>query len=428
MGKDGIITDEGVPGMTLTPDEAVRVFTDPAAYADEPRFFEACRLLRHEAPLHRYVDPTGEYNPFWAVTKHKDVLEIELHNGIFINEPRPVLGPASSDRRNAESGHLLRTLIHVDDPEHRDLRGVTSEWFLPKNLAKLDARLADLAKRYVDKMASMGGECDFARDIAMHMPLNVILDILGLPESDYPRMLKLTQELFGGQDEELRRDTSPEAVIAVIQDFFAYFTKITEDRRASPTDDLASAVANGRINGEDLTMMQTISYYVITATAGHDTTASAIAGGLQALIENPGQMEKLRRDPSLVTTAADEIIRWVTPVKHFMRTATEDYEIGGITIKKGESVLLSYPSANRDEDVFENPDTFDISRSPNKHLSFGFGVHYCLGAMLARMEIKAMLTELIPRLASIEIAGEPSLMKTTFVGGLKRLPVRYEMT
>jgi cytochrome P450 len=413
--------------MTLTPDQAVLVFTDPAAYADDVRFHEACEILRRESPIHHFVDPTGHFNPFYAITKHKDVLEIELHNNIFINEPRPVLGPATSDRRNEENGHMLRTLIHVDDPEHRDLRGVTSEWFLPKNLSKLDARLAELSKRYVDKMESLGGECDFAQDIAMHLPLNVILDILGLPESDYPRMLKLTQELFGSSDEELRRGSSPEDLIAVIQDFFAYFTKVTEERRLSPTDDLASAVANGKINGEELTMMQTISYYVIAATAGHDTTASAIAGGLQALIENPDQMEKLKKDPSLVSTAADEIIRWVTPVKHFMRTATEDYTISGVTIKKGESVLLAYPSANRDEEVFDKPNVFDISRSPNKHLAFGFGVHYCLGAMLARMEIKAILTELIPRLKSVELAGEPSLMKTLFVGGLKHLPIRYEM-
>lgn len=413
--------------MTLSIDDAVKVFTDPSAYADEPRFFEACRVLRREAPIHRYVDPTGGFNPFYAITKHADVLEIELHNNIFINEPRPVLGPASADKRNEENGHMLRTLIHVDDPEHRDLRGVTSEWFLPKSLAKLDVRLAELAKRYVDKMASMGGECDFARDIAMQLPLNVILDILGLPESDYPRMLKLTQELFGASDEELSRGSSPEDLIAVIQDFFAYFTRITEDRRANPTGDLASVVANGRINGEELTMMQTISYYVIAATAGHDTTASAIAGGLHALIENPDQLRRLQDDPGLVATAADEIIRWVTPVKHFMRTATEDYTIRGTTIKKGESVLLSYPSANRDEEVFDRPDEFDITRSPNKHLAFGFGVHYCLGAMLARMEIKAVLAELIPRLRTIELAGEPSLMKTTFVGGLKHLPVRYEM-
>lgn len=414
--------------VSLTADEAVQVFTDSSAYADEVRFYEACRVLRSTSPIHRYVDSSGKFNPFYAITKHADVLEIELHNNIFINEPRPVLGLASSDRNNAENGHALRTLIHVDDPEHRELRGVTSEWFLPKSLAKLDRRLAELAKRYVDKMVELGNECDFAQDIAMQLPLNVILDILGLPETDYPRMLKLTQELFGAADEELSRGSSPEDVVAVIQDFFAYFTKVTENRRANPTSDLASVVANGKIHGEDLTMMQTISYYVITATAGHDTTASAIAGGIQAFIENPDQWQLLKSDPSLVATAADEIIRWVTPVKHFMRTATEDYTIRNVTIKKGESVLLSYPSANRDEEVFAHPDSFDITRSPNKHLSFGFGVHYCLGAMLARMEIKAILTEMIARVDSMELAGAPSLMKTTFVGGLKHLPIRYTMS
>ena len=323
---------------------------------------------------------------------------------------------------------MLRTLIHVDDPEHRELRGVTSEWFLPKNMARLDDRLASLAVQYVDKLASLGGRCDFATDIAMHYPLNVILHILGLPESDYPRMLKLTQELFGAADEDLRRDDDPEAIIKVIEDFFAYFTRITEERRANPTDDLASAVANGRINGEELNLMQTISYYVITATAGHDTTASAMAGGVLAFIQHPDQWERLKKDPSLVGTAADEIIRWVTPVKHFMRTANEDYTLAsGHTIRKGESVLLSYPSANRDSAVFADPYTFDIGRSPNKHLSFGFGVHYCLGAMLARMEIKAMLAEMVKRVEKFELAGEPALMKTTFVGGLKRLPVSYSM-
>lgn len=414
--------------MAMTADEAASIFYTPEAYADDARFEEACAFLRRNSPVHLVRHPDGEVNPFWAITKHADVLEIELHNNIFLNEPRPVLGPAESDRRNAENGHMLRTLIHVDDPEHRELRGVTSEWFLPKNMARLDDRLAGLAVQYVDKMASLGGQCDFATDIAMHYPLNVILHILGLPESDYPRMLKLTQELFGAADEDLRRDDDPEAVIKVIEDFFAYFTRITEERRANPTDDLASAVANGRINGEELNLMQTISYYVITATAGHDTTASAMAGGVLAFIQHPDQWERLKKDPSLVGTAADEIIRWVTPVKHFMRTANEDYTLAsGHTIRKGESVLLSYPSANRDEDVFTDPHVFDIGRSPNKHLSFGFGVHYCLGAMLARMEIKAMLTEMVRRVERFELAGEPKLMKTTFVGGLKRLPVSYVM-
>lgn len=422
-GRDGW----EVRGVDMTLEQATQVFIDPAAYADEERFFAACALLRREQPVAWVEDPTGAHNPFWVLTKHADILEVELHNNLFVNEPRPVLGPAEADRRNAEQGHRLRTLIHVDDPEHRDLRGVTSEWFLPKNLAKLEVRLAELAGRYVDHMVSLGGECDFARDIAMQMPLNVILDILGLPESDFPKMLKLTQELFGNQDEDLRRGEGAEDLVEVISDFFAYFTAITDDRRTNPTGDLASAVANGRINDSELTMMQTISYYVITATAGHDTTASAMAGGLLALIENPDQMERLRRDPSLVSTAADEIIRWVTPVKHFMRTATEDYVLRGTTIRAGESALLSYPSANRDEDVFADPEVFDVGRSPNKHLSFGFGVHYCLGAMLARMEIKALFSELLPRLHRIELAGEPALMKTTFVGGLKRLPIRYEV-
>jgi cytochrome P450 len=213
----------------------------------------------------------------------------------------------------------------------------------------------------------------------------------------------------------------------VVRDFFAYFTELTRQRREEPRDDLTSVIANALIDGQPLTDIQTISYYVIAATAGHDTTSASMAGGLLALIENPDQLELLRQSPELLSTAVDEIIRWVTPVKHFMRTATEDAEVGGTLIKAGHSVLLSYPSANRDESVFSLPDKFDISRSPNKHLAFGFGVHYCLGALLARMELRALLAELIPRLDHVELAGQPALTKTLFVGGLKRLPIKYSV-
>ena len=213
----------------------------------------------------------------------------------------------------------------------------------------------------------------------------------------------------------------------MIQDFFVYFSALTDARKAEPTSDLASVIANATIDGEPIGIMEQISYYVIVATAGHDTTSSAMAGGLQALIEHPDQLARLQADPSLLPTAVDEIIRWVTPVKHFMRNCTTTYELRGHTFEKGDAVLLSYPSANRDEEVFTDPFRFDVGRTPNKHLAFGFGVHYCLGAMLARMEIKAVLTELLPRLRSIELAGEPAEMQTLFVGGLKRLPIAYEL-
>jgi cytochrome P450 len=240
-------------------------------------------------------------------------------------------------------------------------------------------------------------------------------------------LLKLTQELFGNADPELRRGETVEEAQAVVFDFFTYFNALTHERRANPTEDLASVIANAEIDGRQLNPGELMSYYIIIATAGHDTTSSTISGGLLALLENPAQLQRLRDDPSLMSTAADEMIRWVTPVKHFMRTAMADYPLRGVTIQKGQSVLLSYPSANRDEDVFDEPMRFDVGRSPNKHLAFGMGPHFCLGATLAQLEIQAIFNELLPRLEWIELAGEPQFMQTTFVGGPKHLPVRYKM-
>ncbi|GAA1720998.1 cytochrome P450 [Fodinicola feengrottensis] len=410
----------------MTPDEAGLALADPSAYAEEDRLHTALTLLRKEDPVH-WVDPSPEFNPFWAVTKHADVLEIERQQDIFLNGPRPLLATAEADAHAAENGQLLTTLVHLDDPKHKVLRAIAADWFKPRAMRDLQLRVDELAVRYVDRMVELGGECDFVRDVAVHYPLYVILSLLGLPESDFPRILKLTQEIFGGQDTEQRRGQTQEEMIAVVTDFFAYFQGITTDRRANPTNDLASTIANGMVDGELLNDMDTISYYVIVATAGHDTTSSTIAGGLHALIENPDQLQRLRDDPSLAGPAADEMIRWVTPVKEFMRTATRDYELRGVSIKEGDSLLLSYPSANRDEDVFEDPFRFDVGRTPNKHLAFGFGAHYCLGAALARMETKAFFSTLIPRLDALDLAGKPESVATTFVGGLKHLPIRYQM-
>jgi len=413
---------------TPTMDDAAKVLADPTAYADDSRLHAALTHLRANNPV-PWVDQPP-YRPFWAITKHADIMAIERDNTLWINEPRPLLATAEADDMAQEmlaAGGGLRTLIHMDDPQHRAVRAIGADWFRPKAMRVLKIRVDELAKMYVDKMRDSGGECDFVQEVAVNYPLYVILSLLGLPESDFPRMLKLTQELFGGDEEEYKRGTTLEDQNAVLLDFFTYFTSLTASRRDHPTEDLASAIANARIDGQPLSDLETMSYYVIVATAGHDTTSATIAGGLHALVENQGELQRLRENPQLMGTATEEMIRWVTPVKEFMRTATADTEVRGVPISKGESVYLAYVSGNRDEEVFDDPFRFDVSRDPNKHVAFGYGVHFCLGAALARMEISSFFSELIPRLESIELAGTPELSATTFVGGLKHLPIRYSV-
>ncbi|MEZ0362498.1 cytochrome P450 [Mycobacterium sp. pUA109] len=409
-------------------DEAAKVFADPTAYADEPRLHAALTHLRAHAPVSLVDQPP--FRPFWAITKHADIMDIERDNNLWLNGPRPLLATAEADdmaQAQLDSGMGLRTLIHMDDPQHRVVRAIGADWFRPKAMRALKVRVDELAKSYVDNMAAAGPECDFVQEVAVNYPLFVIMSLLGLPESDFPRMLKLTQELFGGDDEEFKRGATLEEQLQVLLDFFGYFNSLTAARREHPTEDLASAIANARVDGEPLSDVDTASYYVIIATAGHDTTSATISGGLQALIENPDQCDRLRDNLDLMPTAVEEMIRWVTPVKEFMRTATADTTVRGVPIAAGESVYLSYVSANRDEEVFDHPFSFDVGRDPNKHLAFGYGVHFCLGAALARMEVNSFFTELLPRLKSIELAGDPKLIATTFVGGLKHLPIRYQL-
>ncbi len=370
------------------------------------------------------------YRPFWAITKHADIMAIERANDVFLSEPRPLLATAEADdafKAQIEAGIGIRTLVHMDDPHHRKVRAIGADWFRPKAMRDLKTRVDELAKQYVDRMRDIGPECDYVTEVAMNFPLYVILSLLGLPEEDFPRMLKLTQEMFGGDDAEHQRGESTEDLLAVLADYFTYFTALTASRREHPTEDLASAIANGRVDGEPMSDMDTLSYYVIIASAGHDTTKDAISGGLLALIENAGELTRLRENPELMPTAVEEMIRWATPVKEFMRTAAEDTTVRGVPIAKGESVYLAYVSGNRDEEVFTDPFRFDVGRDPNKHLAFGYGVHFCLGAALARMEMNSLYTELVGRLESIELAGEPELTATTFVGGLKHLPIRYSL-
>jgi cytochrome P450 len=408
---------------TPTMDDAARVLADPLAYTDEPKLHAALGHLRANAPVSWVEVPN--YRPFWAITKHADVMDIERDNVLFTNWPRPVLTTEEGDELQAAAG--VRTLIHLDDPQHRVVRAIGADWFRPKAMRALKVRVDELAKNYVDKMLMVGPECDFVQEVAVNYPLYVIMSLLGIPESDFPRMLKLTQELFGSDDSEFKRGSSNEDQLPALLDMFGYFNTVTASRREHPTEDLASAIANARIDGKPLSDIDTVSYYLIVATAGHDTTSATISGGLHGLIENPDQLHRLRENLDLMPSATEEMIRWATPVKEFMRTAADDTTVRGVPIAAGESVLLSYVSANRDEDVFSDPFRFDVGRDPNKHLAFGYGVHFCLGAALARMEVNSFFAELLPRLKSVELTGNPEFVATTFVGGLKHLPVRYAL-
>jgi cytochrome P450 len=315
----------------------------------------------------------------------------------------------------------------MDAPEHTEYRALAADRFRPRGLRPMEDDMRALAKSAVDDMAAHGGEAyDFVTEVSMQLPLAVICTMLGVPEEDRLPMLRMTQLNFGAEDPEYQRLAGD--LSASRADFGQSHLKVIADRRANPTDDLASFLANATLHGEPLPLPQLIGYLGILSTAGHDTTSATIAGGLHALVGHPDQMRRLRDDLSLIPSAVEEIIRWVSPVNSFMRTASADTEIRGQKIAAGESVLLMYSSANRDEDIFDDPDRFDIGRSPNRHMAFGQGAHTCLGANLARMELRTFFTELITRLRHVELAGEPELVKTLFVGGLKHLPVRTDVS
>ena len=321
-------------------------------------------------------------------------------------------------------------MIHLDGQEHTNTRKVTNEWFKPAAVKTRQGDIDRIADEYVAKLAEFGGECDFAQDIAVPYTMRVIMSIFGIPPEDEPLMLSLTQGIFGAADPEYLGDISDpfQYLTDTIATFDNYFAELSADRRAHPTNDLASVIANGQIDGCPLGKSETLWYYIIVATAGHDTTSYALSGGIEQLLRNPDQVQALRDDPELALNAAQESIRWTAPVRHFLRYAQEDTTIRGVEIPAGDRVLMSYPSANRDDDVFVEPDRFDIRRADvDQLISFGVGVHHCLGAQFARRELRTFLPKLLDAVESIEISGEPRFTEAHFVGGVKHLPVTYKL-
>ena len=400
---------------------------DPKTWADDAKIQGLKADLRENAPVVK-VAPEG-YRPFWIVSKYEDVYAIEGQSEKFLAGPRTILMPIVIEEINRErfgDPNGVRSLVQMDGTDHRKHRVLTQGWFAPKNLGRLTDRVRDIARIYVDRMEAENGDCDFAADIAFWYPLRVVMSVLGVPPEDDAKILHWTQTLFGFLDEEFG-DAQGSAFANAIGEFDAYFQTITDDRRVNPRDDIASLLANAEIDGEPLGKLELLSYYMIVATAGHDTTSASTAGGLQALIENPAEFAKLRANPDLLPLAVEEFIRWVAPVKHFMRTPTEDVTIRGQKIPAGDNLMLLYASACRDEEAIPDAGRFIVDREPNKHLAFGYGPHLCLGKYLAKMEIEAFYRELLPRLDQVEISGTPELMESSFVSGLKRLPIHYTM-
>jgi len=420
------------------PTDLVAPVFNPATFGQRGAVHEIFTRLRRDYPL-SIADVPG-YDPHWIVTKYADLREISRRDDIFHGGERSKTlisqaGEALVKKYTGGQSNIWRSLVQLDPPEHGAYRAVVAPSFMPDKIAQMKDSVRGIAKGYVDRLAEMAPSCDFAHDIAFLYPLKVVLDLMGVPEEDHPRMLRLTQWLFSYADPDLKRPgsdlTNPDEITKtwniVFNEFKEYYSPIIEDRRRAPKPDIASLIANGRVFGNEMEERAMISYFAIVSTAGHDTTAATTATGMWVLAEQPALLARLKADPALIPGFVEETIRWASPVQQFVRSATEDYEIRGRTIRKGDLVYLSYVSANRDEEQFEQPFTFDPTRTPNRHIGFGYGAHICLGQHLARLEMRALWEELIPRLQSVELAGEPRLTESEFVSGPKCVPIHFSL-
>ena len=399
----------------------------PHIYKNPALLHENYARYRREAPV-AWIDQEP-YRPFWALTKHADIIEVCKQNKIFINEPRVNLVPRQAeDATIAAMGKrtaVVRTLLDMDEPDHRKYQAITQNWFLGSGVARFQDKVEAICETWINNMRERGNQCDFSSDIANFVPLAVIMSILGLPEKDTDFILRSTQQLFGASDPDMRDENLNDG-ITVFNDLMAYMGQLVAQRRLEPTDDLASVIAHGMVDNAPMAILETLSYLLVTATAGHETTASALSGGLLALLQNPDQLLKVQQQPMLwETTAVDEVVRWTTPVRHMVRTATEDYLLNGQKIKAGDSLAMLYLSANRDEEAFSNPFQFDVERHHERHLAFGIGAHFCVGRLLAMMEIKTFFKILLARVEKIELAGEPRMAESNFIGTVKNLPISY---
>jgi cytochrome P450 len=384
--------------------------------------------LRAESPVHHCK--IDDVEPFWAVTRQEDIKSISKNPEVFISKPGITLMPTDQVIDEDEGIGAMRVVINTDPPVHRDLRKVASPFLTPRSLQAMQGVIDASAKGLVDALARDGqeGETDLAMGIAVSHPLRILSKAIGVPEDKEAQILELSNRLFAPDDLELGGGkTTPEDFAKLGQEFIELFLPIIEDRRKNPTNDLASVIANAQINGEPMGPMETLGYFLIVFSAGHDTTKNSLAGGFQQLIQNPAEFAKVQQDISRAPDAVEEMIRWASPVNYMKRTAARDTEVNGQKIREGDALVMFYASANRDAEVFDDPYTFNIDRHPNRHIAFGYGEHFCMGTHFARRSMRAIVEQLASRVEEWEITADPEWIRASFVVGLKHLPVRYRI-
>ena len=398
----------------------------PSHYADHGYPHEIWTKLRREAPVYWWDQTEG--TPFWAITKHADIMAISKQPELFVSGPRLVISHMPEAKLEFTPPP---TLIQLDPPKHGIFRQMVSKRFTPRALKKIHDPIEQIGREIVEALVKDKdhGECDFVKEVSAPLPIAVIAWLLGVPRSDWHLLFDWTNRVIGSGDPEFQKEgeTASDTAQAAMTELFTYFAALVEEKKKKPDDNLISLFTQLEYEGKKLEVMDVLAWCFIIVIAGNETTRNGTTGGMLAFVQHPDQLWKLQRQPELLAPAVEEVVRWSSPIIHFARTATADTEIRGQAIREGETVGLFYASANRDEEVFENPFSFQIDRNPNRHIGFGVGEHFCLGAHLARLEMQVAYKYLLPRIEEIELAGPVERLHSALVGGVKKLPIRYKL-
>jgi cholest-4-en-3-one 26-monooxygenase len=380
------------------------------------------RLLRREAPVYWHAEPNGP--GFWAVTKYHDLKWVSKNPHLFSSQRQ---GTLRDDPPAEDLPFVQQIMLNMDPPTHRSYRSLVNKAFTPRMINNLHMRVREMVKQIINRIVEKG-ECDFVEDVAAQLPLEVICEMMGVPQEDRRRIYEIGNRMVGFDDPDLQGGSLPEQrqdAQSAFAEMFMYAGKLREKAMRAPADDLATALINAELDGERLTENDFNFFFLLLLIAGNETTRTVTSNGMLTLLEHPDQLQDVRDDLSLLAGAVEEILRFSPAVHTFRRTAQVDSELRGQRIRENDKLLLWYPSANRDEEIFEESDVFNIRRNPNDHLAFGVGEHFCLGANLARMELNEIFLGIVTRLHDIELTASPRRLRSTFINGVKEMPISF---